>query len=265
MKQIIWFLICTFSLTYLSHGVLAYVTSTHDVAFNSFIGQSLFIIGGSSPTVFAIIFVLRQRDATAIKAFKKKLFSINYSFSFWFFAIGIPVFLGGLFQLLYIWLSNHTFYSDVPFYFFFMVLFTSILFGGIEEIGWRGFLQERLMTRTSLVSMAVLIGIVWGLWHVPLFFIENVSHYTFGFLPFMLGAIMFSTYLTWLYVKTKSILLTIIFHASINASAVIGLGLMFNHTLLTYTIIIGFMLLGFYLLISFRPSEKGNYDRIPYL
>ncbi len=72
----------------------------------------------------------------------------------------------------------------------------------------------------------------------------------------MLGTIMSSTYLTWLYAKTNSIVLVVCFHAAINASGSIGLGLLFEDTLLANGIIIGFMMIGVLLLVQHEKSQK---------
>ena len=245
MKNIIFYLFLTFTLTYFSHGLLAFLTSNSYLAFNSFIGQILFIIGGSSPTIFAFFFILRKTSNNTKKELLARLLSYKHKPIIWIFTIVTPILLGGFLQLSYLIFKDHSIVSSVPFYVFFLVLIVSILFGGLEEVGWRGFLQERLMKSTNLMLLSLIIGIIWGFWHIPLFFIEEVSHYNFEFLPFLLGAIMFSTYLTWLYAVTKSILLTVIFHASINASATIGLSLIFEHSFLSYLVLILLTLVGF--------------------
>jgi len=38
-----------------------------------------------------------------------------------------------------------------------------------EEIGWRGFLQPRLRTRMGLASAGLATGVVWTLWHLPIY------------------------------------------------------------------------------------------------
>ena len=258
MKRIIRYLLFTFALTYLAHGILAFTTAKDFIEFDTLIGQSLFILGGSSPTIFAFVFVFRHPDPTVKESFKKSLLSYRHPLPLWLFALGIPIVLGGLFQLSHMLFDNQLFESELPFYYFFVVIFSSVLFGGIEEIGWRGFLQERLAGRKNLVVIAVLIGLIWGLWHVPLFFIENVSHYNFDFLPFLLGAVMFSTYLTWLYAKTRSLLLVVLLHASINASATIGLRFVFRHDVVTYGIIIIFTLIGCSLLMVYEKNKKNE-------
>lgn len=50
-----------------------------------------------------------------------------------------------------------------------------LMFAAIgEEAGWRGFLQEALVERFGWINSALLVGLIWGLWHLPL----NLAGYT---------------------------------------------------------------------------------------
>jgi membrane protease YdiL (CAAX protease family) len=94
-----------------------------------------------------------------------------------------------------------------------------------EELGWRGFLLPRLQARYSALVSSIIVGIVWGLWHLPLFMLEGMSPtyemgQAFGVLPALLGYTVFivvpyAILFTWLYNNTKgSLLLAFVFHAS---------------------------------------------------
>jgi membrane protease YdiL (CAAX protease family) len=50
-----------------------------------------------------------------------------------------------------------------------------------EELGWRGFALDRMITRWGFFRAALLLGLVWGAWHLPLFFIPGTTHYIWGF------------------------------------------------------------------------------------
>ncbi|WP_435747741.1 CPBP family glutamic-type intramembrane protease [Microbacterium sp. PMB16] len=58
-----------------------------------------------------------------------------------------------------------------------------------EEFGWRGFVQPRLRLRWTPVRTAVVLGAVWGLWHVPLYFLPGTGQYETGL--FALGGLIF--------------------------------------------------------------------------
>ncbi len=107
----------------------------------------------------------------------------------------------------------------VPIISFIPSFFIAIFLGGIEEFGWRGVFQPELSKRLNLFLVNLLIGIVWAFWHLPLFYIAGSSHEGGSFFFFALSAIGYSSFLTYLYAKTKSVLLCVIFHASINATA----------------------------------------------
>jgi membrane protease YdiL (CAAX protease family) len=248
MKTIIRFLIFTFLLTYLAHGFLAFLTMSGRIEFGSLAGQTLFILGGSSPAIVALA-IGQSKKRFTVMHFKKHMMLARQRFGIWIFAIGVPLMLGGVFQGVSWVIGFDGFSPGVPYYLFGVLLFSSVIFGGIEELGWRGILQKNLSkSNVRLSVIAILTGIVWGVWHLPLFFIEDVSHATYAFIPFMFGAVMFSTYLTWLYAKTKSLVMVVLFHASINAAATIGLQLEFNHSFFIYAMLSVFLTIGILLL-----------------
>jgi membrane protease YdiL (CAAX protease family) len=107
-----------------------------------------------------------------------------------------------------------------------MLLMLTILAGLGEEFGWRGFALPRLQNRYSALVSGLFVGVLWWLWHIPLFFIEGVGQYVmaqeFGFLPSFLGYGIFVisaavTY-AWLFNNTRgSVLLVAVYHGSMNA------------------------------------------------
>jgi membrane protease YdiL (CAAX protease family) len=103
-----------------------------------------------------------------------------------------------------------------------MVLVTSLLGGGQEEFGWRGFALPALQERYDALTASGIIGLVWAVWHLPAFAFE-VPGYTGSFVLYALLVVGISTVLTWLYNSTDgSILLAMIFHGGVNAAPGIG-------------------------------------------
>ena len=96
-----------------------------------------------------------------------------------------------------------------------------------EEPAWRGFALPRLQERHGPLVGTLILGILWGLWHLPFWlFIPGHSGAGTGFLgiviPFIewLGFIMgFTILITWVFNHTHgSVLPAMLFHASINAT-----------------------------------------------
>lgn len=52
-----------------------------------------------------------------------------------------------------------------------------IVGGGLEEPGWRGVAQPELERRWSRWRAATVVGVIWALWHLPLFHIPGVGQY----------------------------------------------------------------------------------------
>lgn len=87
-----------------------------------------------------------------------------------------------------------------------------------EELGWRGFALPRLQARYSALTSSVILGVVWALFHLPLFWtIGGSSQADMPLLGFLvqLGAI--SVLMTWVFNHTRgSVLPAILYHAAVN-------------------------------------------------
>jgi membrane protease YdiL (CAAX protease family) len=94
-----------------------------------------------------------------------------------------------------------------------------------EELGWRGFLLPRLQARHNALVSSIIVGVAWGLWHLPLFMLEGMPPYydlgqSYGVLPALFGYTVFfnvpwAILYTWLYNNTKgSLLIAFVHHSS---------------------------------------------------
>lgn len=96
-------------------------------------------------------------------------------------------------------------------------LLGGLVLGGLEEIGWRGFLQPRLQDHVTALTGSVVVGLVWALWHAPLFFLESTSQASSSPFWFSVHAVALSVILTWIYNGTAgSLLLVVLFHGATN-------------------------------------------------
>jgi membrane protease YdiL (CAAX protease family) len=105
------------------------------------------------------------------------------------------------------------------------MLLGGVLLGGLEEVGWRGYLLPRLQPSIGPIAASIVIGLVWSLWHAPLFLLTSTSQASLSPTWFTLHAVALSLVLTWLYNGSGgSVLLTVLFHGVVNGAydAVIG-------------------------------------------
>jgi membrane protease YdiL (CAAX protease family) len=86
-----------------------------------------------------------------------------------------------------------------------------------EELGWRGFALPHLQDGHSALAAALIVGPLWGCYHLPLWLTGNESHPIILFPAFVLSAIALSVLLAWIYNSTAgSLLLVVLFHATAN-------------------------------------------------
>ena len=94
-----------------------------------------------------------------------------------------------------------------------------------EEFGWRGYALPKLQNKYSPLIASLVIGVIWGLWHLPSFFapqdVVGALYADIGIIfifLYTMGTIANSIFMTWLYNKSKASALVagIIWHAAIN-------------------------------------------------
>ena len=106
---------------------------------------------------------------------------------------------------------------EKPLYLALISLPIMIIGGGLEEIGWRGYLQPMLQKKWPTFTSTLIVGGIWALWHLPLWFIVGSNQMSMNYLWFTTIVLALSLLLTVIYITTKSIFLCIIFHAFINS------------------------------------------------
>jgi membrane protease YdiL (CAAX protease family) len=92
--------------------------------------------------------------------------------------------------------------------------------GGQEEPGWRGYLLPVLQDRHGSLGAALVVGVVWVGWHVPLFLVPEAIQSGIDFWLYAPNVVAISVVLTWLYNRSRgSVLPVALLHAGANAVA----------------------------------------------
>lgn len=101
-----------------------------------------------------------------------------------------------------------------------------ILLGGPmpEELGWRGFALPKLLSKYNALTSSMIVGVMWGLWHLPAFWIRGAGQHGQPILWFMVGAPAVSILYTWVYVHTKgSLLIAVLYHTAFDSTIYLAL------------------------------------------
>jgi membrane protease YdiL (CAAX protease family) len=92
------------------------------------------------------------------------------------------------------------------------------LAGFFEEIGWSGFAIPRLLQKHSVLTAGLLLGALWGIWHMTAGLMGGTpGQERFWLTEFLLFWVLTNTayriLMTWVYSKTTSVLVAQIMHA----------------------------------------------------
>src|SRR5215218_3257010 len=86
-----------------------------------------------------------------------------------------------------------------------------------EELAWRGFALPRLLTRYNALVASLVLGVIWGLWHLPLVWTEGATLYQQPVWLFLVDIAAKSVLFTWVFLHTRgSVLIAMLFHGATN-------------------------------------------------
>lgn len=89
-----------------------------------------------------------------------------------------------------------------------------------EELGWRGYLQLELNKRFSVLTSSLIVGLIWGVWHLPLWFISGFQgiDLLLYIIYFMVGLVAFSVIIGYIFSRGGNLFYAILLHLMLNFS-----------------------------------------------
>ncbi|MEN8243006.1 MAG: type II CAAX endopeptidase family protein, partial [Chloroflexota bacterium] len=185
-------------------------------------------IGAFAPLFAAITLVVKQHGWKEAGRFLRQVFDFKVKPIFIILALGIPIVIHAIAHYLAPALgfevANTLLPENLPVsplvlsipYFFLMLL----IGGGQEEFGWRGYALDPLQERLGVIPASLLIGLIWGIWHLPLWVMPGDGHSTYPFLAFLIMTTSISVVYSWLYnASNKKLIVALLFHAMSNTAA----------------------------------------------
>ena len=190
-------------------------------------------LGLFGPAIAEIILISHTYDKEQWRDYWQRVFDIRRISKKWHLVIWLtfPV-LNTLAFLLSVLASSSSLEFETarnlisePLRIFPFVIFI-LLYGPLpEELGWRGYALDGLQARYSALFSSLILGVVWALWHLPLFFMKGQWQHdvlkfgTLDFWTFISSPIFLSILFTWIYNNTnRSTLSAIFFHFMCNFS-----------------------------------------------
>jgi len=220
-KQIIEFFIITYTFTWLLWlPIFLYTYHLINISFDV-----LLIMGNLAsfgPMVGAFSLTLKNEGKEGLINLLKK--ATKYKLGWWWIPVIILIPIAGLLgHLLNIVIFGGKFPITefilnpwlIPLFF----ILTLIIGGPLaEEFGWRGYALPRLQKKWNALNSSLVLGIIWGLWHLPLFFMIGMAHRDYiPFWLFIVNDIVFTICITWLMNNTKgSLIPALLIHTWMN-------------------------------------------------
>lgn len=180
----------------------------------------LFYIGVFGPLLVAVWLTRRYEGTAGVRALLQRLVQWDVGLRWYVFALTYTIAIKLSVALVHRLVTGAwpTFGSE-PLYIMFAAIIGSMLIFSQsgEEVGWRGYALPRLATRFGLPGGSIILGVIWAVWHLPLFFIAGTDTTGQSFPLYLLQVTALSVAIAWLYANTSgSLFLTMLMHASIN-------------------------------------------------
>lgn len=186
----------------------------------SFAGGALLLLGTFSPSLVALALTARARGAAGVRALlsgvgKWEVAARWYVFAATYIAV-VKLVVAVLHRVV---TGDWPRFGTLPLWLIPFAIAVSTPFQAGEEVGWRGYALPRMAARMGLGAASVLLGVLWAVWHLPLFFVKAGDTYGQSFILFVLQVTALSVALAWLWARTRgSLLLAMLLHAAVNNS-----------------------------------------------
>jgi len=178
------------------------------------------ILGAFGPAAGAFFSIRTLEGKTALRQYLRGIFDLRFGWRAWL----IPILVSGgvawaAWILPELWGASRlpSFLPSIWLLPLNLIIMT-LLGGGQEELGWRGYILDPLEERLGPWIGNLVLGIVWGGWHLPLFFIPGLSQSYMPFTAFLLVTIGASWFMSWVrQVSGKKTLAGMVTHGWMNA------------------------------------------------
>jgi uncharacterized protein len=180
----------------------------------------ILIVGGFGPLAAAIILIVLKEGKSGLKGWLRKTFNFRVKV-IWYLLGGIllPFAIAAVHHLIYLAFGGRSGIDFSPQWleYFAYLIPTTLLTGGNEEPGWRGYITPVLLNRFHPLFTFIIVGIGWAVWHSPLYLTGIWGSSDQPFIWLLIYAIPLSVLLTWLYYKSReSIIPVMLLHAGTN-------------------------------------------------
>jgi membrane protease YdiL (CAAX protease family) len=214
------FFVATYAVTWGCYAVAVLLTrdSVTITAAPSSLRMLLLLLGTFAPALVAIALVARDSGSAGLQGLLRRMLDWRVRARWYVFAVGYVLALKLAAALVHRSVAGDwPAFGVTPWLAIAVAIVVGTPLQAGEEIGWRGYALPRMEERFGLARASLLLGVLWGCWHLPLFFISGPGNYGQSLPMFVLGSTCLSVAMAWLYANTRgSLLLAMLMHSAAN-------------------------------------------------
>jgi len=208
---VILFFILTFVVAWLAWGWAATLPP-------GALATALLFLGTFAPGLVALAMVARERGRRGLQELWERVIDVRAPWQWYAFAIGYYVVLKLLAAVMHrVVAGAWPVFGTIPLVIIVVAIVINTPFQMGEEVGWRGYALPRLAARLGYVRGSLLLGVAWGVWHLPLFYVAGLANYGQAFWQYVFGSVALSVAMAWLFVNTRgSVGLAMLMHSAVD-------------------------------------------------
>ena len=212
-RDLIPFLTMAFLIAWGILGLYIFAPETMVGLFGNLTGEHpLFYLAVYAPAISALVLICYRHGTQGLKRFLSRLLLWRASVYWYLFLLlvvplvfyGAALFKQGALDTLFPFASLSAYLT---------ALLLMAIKGPMEEIGWRGLALPLLQRRMAPIWAALILGVIWAIWHLPAFMLSGTPQSAWALTPFLVGTVALSVIVTPLFNHSRgSILLPAFFH-----------------------------------------------------
>lgn len=219
IRELSAFFVLTYVVTWLLWAV-AWAVSTRFApgSVAAAVSGGVFLLGVFAPGLLALGLTCRAGGGAAASGLLKRIAKADVSWRWYVFAASFMAAIKLVGALLYrLGAGAWPAFGETRVLVMLGAIAISTLAQAGEELGWRGYALPRLSQSFGLAPASLILGGIWALWHLPLFFFPGGDTFGQSFPFYLLQVTALSVMLAWLFWRTQgSLLLVMLAHASVN-------------------------------------------------
>jgi len=208
------FLLLTFAWSWAWFGAARLMAAASSMA----MATPLVMVGVFGPALAAIVVTARARGADGVQDLLAPAWPTGLRARWMLFALGFMPLVKLVTAVIFRVSQGHwPDFGKAPLPLLPFAIAISTPFQSGEEVGWRGFLLARWAVSIGLGAASIGVGVMWAVWHLPLFFVQGADTEAQSFPLYLVQVSALSVVFAWVWARAGGSLFTVmLLHATIN-------------------------------------------------